>query len=319
MLFLRQLVYALNVERQSRTERQEIMSVAFKVIIPSYNSVQWLRKTLHSVAIQTYRNFAVCVIDDASTQTGQRDIIQEYCSKYQWTSLLREENHGALANIVEGINLLSPQDDDAIILLDGDDWLFDKHVFAKVARIYQEESVLMTYGQFITYPRWQMGFCAPLSETTIKHQNYRDIPFQFSHLRTFKYKMWRHIREEDLKDASGHYFKTAWDLSLMYPLLEMSGGEGCRFIDHILYVYNMDNPLNDCVAHKALQEQTAQYIRRKRPYARLFSEQCIPRQPRLSRTLWNQWITLYKKIITPKVYRLAVRKLWKTVSGLQDG
>jgi glycosyltransferase involved in cell wall biosynthesis len=287
------------------------MNVHIKVIIPAYNSVKWIRKTLQSVSSQTYRNFNVCIIDDASTEEGQREIIQEYSQKYGWKSIFREKNQGALANIVDGIKYLEPADEDVILLLDGDDWLYNKSVFAKIANAYANEPVHMTYGQFITYPRWQAGLCRPLTEELLMKKNFREIPFAFSHLRTFKHKVWKRIDEKDLKDCEGNYFKTAWDLAIMYPLLEMTGGESCKFINDYLYVYNMDNPLNDCIAHKKLQADTAVYIREKKPYPRIFDAKCRCYKPSSLQNLRNHWISIYKKIITPRVYQLAAKKLLK--------
>lgn len=288
------------------------MNVHLKVIIPSYNSVKWLRKTLNSVKKQSYQNYEVCVIDDASTQAGQREIIQEFAEKHGWKAIFREKNQGALANIIDGIKHLSPQDEDVIILLDGDDWLYDKSVFSKIAKSYREEPITMTYGQFITYPRWQLGLCTPLSDELLAKKNFRQVPFAFSHLRTFKHKVWKRIREEDFKDASGSYFKTAWDLAIMYPLLEMTGGESCKFINEILYVYNMDNPLNDCTVHTKLQADTADHIRSKPSYERTFDAKCVSYEMTVFQRLRNRWISVYRKIITPKVYKLAARKLLKT-------
>jgi|688.fasta_scaffold04531_6 glycosyltransferase involved in cell wall biosynthesis len=289
------------------------MSVHFKLIIPAYNSVKWLRKTLESVAKQAYGNYSVCVIDDASTEQGQREIIREFCEQYKWQFIFREKNHGALANIVEGIKYSVPKDEDVIVLLDGDDWFFDKTVLSKVAKVYQEDHVSMTYGQFITYPRWQMGLCAPLSEELIDKKNFREVPFAFSHLRTFKYKVWKMIREEDLQDASGNFFRTAWDLAIMYPLLEMTGGLSCKFMDEILYVYNMDNPLNDCIAHRELQAATAVAIRSKKPYEQIFEQKCSPYRESWIQKMRHHWISFYKKLVTPKVYLIVARKLIKVI------
>ncbi len=287
------------------------MSIRLKVVIPSYNSVKWIKKTLDSVRAQTYQHYDVCVIDDASTQSGQQEIIQKFCGKQGWRSILRTKNCGALANIVDGIKDLSPQDNDVILLLDGDDWLYSRHVFQKIAAVYKNEPVNMTYGQFITYPRWQRGWCLPMRQELLQAQNFRQDSFVFSHLRTFKHKVWKHVKEHDLKDTDGQFFKTAWDLAIMYPLLEMTGGESCKFINEFLYVYNMDNPLNDCIAHAELQAKTALAIRAKERYPRLFDDKCMSNPSQKFQEVHNTWITLYRKVITPKVYALAAKKAMK--------
>ncbi len=176
----------------------------FKIVIPSYNSSRWLRKTLNSIARQNYSYYDVCVIDDASTDPMQKEIIKEYEERYGWKAIYRTTNHGALANIVDGITLLSPGDNDVIITLDGDDWLFSRDVLKKLNRYYTDEEIYLTYGQFITYPRWEIGFCRPLSSTD---KSIRQTEWVLSHLRTFRYALWKHINIDDLKDSKGIFIK----------------------------------------------------------------------------------------------------------------
>jgi glycosyltransferase involved in cell wall biosynthesis len=291
------------------------MAIKLKVIIPSYNSVKWIKKTLHSVCCQTYSHYEVCVIDDASQQRGQREIIEDYAKRYGWHAILRDKNQGALANIIEGIKALKPQDEDVILLLDGDDWLYHRSVFKKIAHAYQESAVQMTYGQFVTYPRWQIGLQQPFTEEFLRKKIFREGPWVFSHLRTFKYKLWHHVQDQDLRDSTGQYYKTAWDLAMIYPMLEMTGGTGVKFMQEILYVYNMDNPLNDHTAHTESQNTNAHYIRQLPPYEQKISSPYIHpgRCPFIK--LKNYWITLYRKIITPKVYLLAWHKLKKNFTS----
>ena len=145
-------------------------------------------------------------------------------------------------------------------------------------------------------------------------QNFKQHPFIFSHLRTFRAKIWQAIDEKDFIDSSGNYYKTAWDLAIMYPLLEMTGGQGCKFIDEILYVYNMENPLNDCIAHKELQNETAQQILKKTSHKQKFFSSFLLHTPKKRMKFKHRWISFYKKIITPAVYLLAIKKLFKKLN-----
>lgn len=277
----------------------------FKIVIPSYNTVRWLRKTLDSVAAQTYKNYEVCVIDDASTQPEQKEIIKEYEKKYGWKAIYRQINHGAVANFVDGIALLAPADNDVIILLDGDDWLYNKNVLKKLNKIYSQEEVSLTYGQFITYPRWEIGFCRP---PFAKEMGNRHGYWIFSHLRTFKYFLWKSLNMKDLKDESGNYYKTAWDLAIMYPMIEMAG-DSIKCVHDILHVYNLDNPLNDHVLDLQKQKAVAAEIRKKPPYARIVNGSC----KNLPVSFWmqkkQQAISWKNRFLTPRTYEL----LWEKV------
>lgn len=279
----------------------------FKIVIPSYNTVRWLRKTLDSIAIQNYKDYEVCVIDDASTQEEQKEIIQEYEKKYGWKTIYREKNHGAVANFVDGIALLNPSDDDIIIMLDGDDWLYDKNVLRKLDKIYSDEEVSLTYGQFITYPRWEIGFCRPPKK---EETQTRQGEWIFSHLRTFKHLLWKSLNLNDLKDSSGNYYKTAWDFAIMFPLIEMAG-DSVKCVHEILHVYNLDNPLNDHVLDLQKQKAVAAEIRTKPSYARMIPGSC----KNLPASFWmrgkQRSISWKNRLLTPRTYSLAWAKLKK--------
>lgn len=235
------------------------MKGQFKIIVPSFNSVKYLPKTLLSIQEQTYPNYAVCVIDDASSFPEQREIISDFCTRNQWKSIFHQTNTGALAGTVEAIRELNCQDEDVIIVIDGDDWLADSYVFAKLNQIYTEEDVYVTWGSFITYPEGQLLMNHDIPQEVIKKKLYRSIFHTFSHLKTFKFRLFREIEDTDLRDATGEYFRVTWDRALMYPMLEMAGYK-VRFVPDILYVYNMENPLNDHLINFNEQIAARDYI-----------------------------------------------------------
>lgn len=287
--------------------------VHFKVIIPSYNSLEWLKINLNSVRKQSYKNFAVCVIDDASTQEGQKEFILSYCKENNWKYIIRENNHGGMRNIIDAIQLLKPQDDDVIITIDGDDWLYHSDVFAILAEKYKNKDLLVTFGQYIEYPRWFLGSCAAIPNETLQKGNFREIHFIFSHLRTFRHKIWKLIEDSDLRDEQGNYFKTAQDRAMMYPIVEMCGGEGCQFIQDVLYVYNNDNPINDAKVHRKNQLEMAAYIKAKPSYQRVFFNKVAQERTSLKKKMQNKWICFYRKWITPRTYQVALKKIGKVL------
>ena len=50
------------------------------IIIPVYNSQKYINKTIKSVFKQTYKNWKLIIIDDASTD-GTIKIVEEICKK----------------------------------------------------------------------------------------------------------------------------------------------------------------------------------------------------------------------------------------------
>jgi hypothetical protein len=88
-------------------------------------------------------------------------------------------------------------------------------------------------------------------------------------MRTWRAFLWRNIKQEDLKDENGIYWKVTGDLAFMFPMLEMAGEEHYRFIDDIIYVYNEQNPINDHKVDLTLVNDIAIKIRNKKKYNRL--------------------------------------------------
>lgn len=247
------------------------MKGRFKIVIPSFNSINYLPKTLASVESQINKNYEVCVIDDCSSFPKQREIILEYCQRNQWKYVFHEKNLGALASIVEAIHGFNCKDEDVIVMLDGDDWLYDPYVLTKLDKIYTEEDVYLTWGQFETYPPHciHMNYATWIPDEVIDRKLYREIIDIFGHLKTYKYRLFREIKDLDLRDPdTQEYFRVSWDKALMYPMLEMAGHK-VRFVPDLLYVYNIDNPLSDYKVNRPEQIIATDYIRSKPHYKTL--------------------------------------------------
>ena len=97
------------------------MSYKVTVIIPSYNSVEFLDSTIDSIKAQSigFENIEVIIIDDYSTDSTQ-ELIKKYCSKYDniktYESCKKTGTPGRARNI--GI---SNSESDYIMFLDHDD------------------------------------------------------------------------------------------------------------------------------------------------------------------------------------------------------
>lgn len=218
----------------------------FQVVVPSFNSVDFLPKTLASIESQTFQDYSVCVINDASTLPQQGVIIDDYCTRNEWQSITHQKNTGALQGLVEALKLLAPVDEDVVVVIDGDDWLAHPKVFETLHRIYSAEDLYMTWGQCEIYPpgKTPMRYAQPIPDMIIEQKLYRDIPFVFWHPATFKYFLFRHIQDADLRDINGEYFRIMKDKATLFPMLEMAGRKK-KYIDETLYIYNLSNPLND--------------------------------------------------------------------------
>ena len=245
----------------------------FKIVVPMYNVEKWVKNTINTIKKQSYRNFECVIIDDISTDSSY-SVVKELIKDDDRFELIKNtEKKFALRNIYEGIEHLKPDVNDIVVTVDGDDWLYNYNVLEKVNQVYMQNNCFITYGISVYLDDLKKGLVMPngsepFPPQVVANSLFRDYRWVSSHLRTFKYGLWNKIKREDLLDEDGQFFRMAWDLAFMFPMLEMAQ-ERHRFISDILYVYNNDNPINDHKVDTPLQLRTDHYIRRKERYSRI--------------------------------------------------
>lgn len=105
------------------------------VVMPSYNSAAYVRDAISSVLGQTYQNWELIIVDDASTDNSV-DVIRPYTDTDPRIRLhINEKNAGAAATRNKCTELATG---DIIAFLDSDDlWLKEK--LEKQVAVYQSD------------------------------------------------------------------------------------------------------------------------------------------------------------------------------------
>jgi len=234
-----------------------------------FNVEQWVKNTVNTVINQKYDNYSAIFIDDISTDKTP-DIVQELIGDDPRFTLVRNtEKKYSLKNIYDGINLLDPNDDDVIVSLDGDDWLSSPDVLTKLNKTYEENDCWMTYGSYLEFPTGNIGIeASKYPKSVINENTFRTEKWRASHLRTFKYGLWKNIKYDDFLYIDGKFCRTCIDKAFMYPLLEMAGDKA-QYVSDVLYVYNLVNPNNVHKVDRSLQLNTDKFLQAKEPYPRL--------------------------------------------------
>ena len=245
------------------------MTNHFKIIIPSYNNEKWLKACIRSVKKQNYDNYQCIIVDDLSSDSSCEIIEKEIEGNSNFVFVKNEERKMALRNIYEAIELSSPDAEDIVITLDGDDFLYGSEVLNKVNNAYQESGCWMSYGSYAEFPTNRRGkFCQKIPNSVIDTNTFRESQWMSSHMRTFKIKLWNAIHKEDLLEPDGRFCDGAWDMVFMFPMLEMSGHKS-QFIKDILYIYNRSNPLNEDKVNHAKLIKSEMRIRKMQKYGRI--------------------------------------------------
>ena len=216
----------------------------FIIVTPSYNNSEWVEYNLASVLNQTYENWALVYVDDCSTDDTYEKVSEILKDNPKCKVIKNETNKGAAYNYIEYVRYFFPEDNDIIVHLDGDDWLYDENVLEKLNALYNEKDYWMTYGKFVCWDgsggvteSFPQG--SAYDDFIHNHKLYRRDQWRASHLRTYKYFLWNSIDRDDLKSRfDGEYFWHASDLAWAYPALEMCPKDKIGVVDFNTHVYN---------------------------------------------------------------------------------
>ncbi len=242
------------------------------VVIASFNNVSLCEKNLSSVFEQKYEAFRVVYIDDCSsdgTYEKVADLVEKNHFSDRFTLSRNEVRRGPAENLFRSIHSL--QDEEIVVILDGDDWFSSDVVLKRLNEIYADPYVWMTYGSYMYYPSMKLGECLQKIPVDVLQSNsirtYVEKGMITPHLKTFYAGLFKKIKLQDFL-MDGKFFLASWDVACMIPLVEMAGTHA-RYVKEILYVNNRDNPLNEDKVVFQCQQKTDKYVRAQAPYKRL--------------------------------------------------
>jgi len=215
----------------------------FIILVTSYNDEDWVEYNLASILNQTYSNYKVMYYNDASEDNTYQKVLNIVEDNPKFTLHNRNENKGALYSYLKCLDTL--EDEDILVCLSGDDWLFNDDVLENLNNFYNKNDVWMTYGKFycwdgisdITEGNPQN---TPHSDFIHHNKFYRKDTWRASHLRTFKGFLVKKLDESIFKsNLDSKYYDHAADLAMSFPCLEMCGKDKIGVVDFPSYVYNV--------------------------------------------------------------------------------
>lgn len=113
------------------------------IIIPVYNSSEYIEETLNSVVKQTYKNLEIIIIDDCSIDNSE-EILQNFIKKHQKINIRyykQKENKGVANARNKALNLAKGR---FVAFLDSDD-IWDKRKIEKQLNVMKKKDISFSY------------------------------------------------------------------------------------------------------------------------------------------------------------------------------
>ena len=167
---------------------------------------------------------------------------------------------------MEAIRRMEAAPEDIIVSLDGDDWFASENSLAVILDAYRKYNCWITYGSWI--PDRQVegespGMWKAYPEGTTDFRNHEWLA---TAVRTWKKWLWDRLKDSDLRDDRGEYFRIAEDRAIMLPLLEMAG-DRARHIAEPIMIYNRVSSDSHQVSEEAML--VVETIAKRNPYQRI--------------------------------------------------
>ena len=120
------------------------MMVIVSIIIPVYNTKNYIKFALQSVLRQTYRNWELILIDDGSTD-GSSVICDEYKTKDKRIHVVHKLNSGVSETRNRGLDVATGK---YVLFLDADDYWTDNTFLENFVTLAEENNLDLVRGEY---------------------------------------------------------------------------------------------------------------------------------------------------------------------------
>ena len=212
------------------------MSYFFSIIIPTFNSAEYIRLALDSCAIQTYKNFEVVVIDGISDDNTLK-VVGEFQNRLN-LKILSEKDNGIYDAMNKGVQMSRGE---ILYFLGSDDQLHGETILQEIFNVFNYGKHFdVVYGNV---NRFRLGNTEIKEKLAFTVSNHRVI----NKLKLFRYLGICHqgifARRELLLGGFSQEFKLASDFNwLCQTVLD---GRSFFYLNKIIANYNTTGESSD--------------------------------------------------------------------------
>lgn len=201
------------------------------VIVPVYNTEQYLRRCLDSIIAQTFEDFELILIDDGSTDTSGI-ICDEYAKKDSRVRVFHQINQGQAAARNHALDWMFENSDSKYVsFIDSDDWVHPQYL-ELLFKGLQEDSVISAcrYCLFSSSDEIQIQTLPPISERVSP-----DYVYTRGEKQIYTY-VWGILYERSLWKDVRFPVGVKWEDTLIFHRVIFAASE-VSWVDYELYYY----------------------------------------------------------------------------------
>ena len=216
------------------------------VIVPVYNTQEYLPKCINSILKQSHNNIELILINDGSIDNSAK-ICDEYSRKDTRVHVIHQKNSGVSVARNKGLDKTTG---DYIVFVDSDDWITDNYITTLLEHSTNpEEELLMTgcsyvyptHTEEITYGSGTFPLKDALADETISRNNFI----------TSKLFLTKIIKDNNIRFKQGISYGEDWIFGMEY----MKHISYLKIILDCGYMYNRDLINTSLVARRFKFEQ----------------------------------------------------------------
>ncbi|MBQ6099794.1 MAG: glycosyltransferase family 2 protein [Methanobrevibacter sp.] len=224
--------------------------VEISVILPVYNSEDYLKECLDSILNQSFKDFEILCIDDGSSD-GSLDILNEYKDKDERIIVVSQENIGVAKTRNETLNRVNGN---YVYFMDSDDYL-DSNTFKKLyANITSNESDFCIMKTIFVNGEEEYKFPAFELDKEFGKVNFNNFTFTYKdakkHVLNDLFAPWlKFYRKDFLKSSDEFTFPEIKSYSdAPFHVKTMLNAEKISFVPEYLYYYREND---DSLVHSS--------------------------------------------------------------------
>ncbi len=230
-------------------------------IAPTFNALLTCKKAILSLAVQSFENWHLIVIDDMSTDGTELEIRNTFSFLGIYERLTYIKNDKKLwevENVLQGLKRCTP--DDIVCRFDLDDYLTDANALEIIDMQYRSdqklEALWSSHRWFDERGITNNNISGPMPDNADPYK----YPWVSSHLKTFRKRVIDEVNDQNFRGQDGKYIRRAGDQAIYLPCLARAKKR--MYLPVTMYAYRCDmNPQTFQTDDAKFQKTEADFLR----------------------------------------------------------